>query len=444
MKIRSLRGLPAQAPLTRQYYGLAEEVIFRVLAGYGYRELGLSVLEPTELFARTLGEATDLVEKEMYTFADRKGASLTLRPEGTAGCVRTCEELGLLFNQVQRLWYRGPMFRYERPQKGRYRQFEQLGAECFGMAGPEAEAELLLMSARIWRELGVAELLELELNSLGNACSRQAYRAALLEYLAPREAELDEDSRRRLHRNPLRILDSKVPKTRELLQGAPTLDASLDEASRQHLDRLRELLDEAHQPYRLNTSIVRGLDYYNHTVFEWTTRALGAQGAVCSGGRYDGLAEQLGARPAPAVGFALGLDRLALLLKERDERAGGGNRFLVAPHVYLASLGWEARKHALLLGERMRSEVPGLRILVDCGAGGFKNQLKRADASGAELAVLLGEDELAAASVTLKPLRTEAAQRRIPERELAASLRQLQRTATSETGQAGHTRRETS
>ena len=424
MKIRGLRGMSAQAPLTRQYFRHAEAVVCRILDGYGYRELGLPLLEATELFARAVGESTDLVEKEMYTFEDRNGISVTLRPEGTAGCIRACEELGLLFNQMQRLWYRGPMFRYEKPQQGRYRQFEQIGAECLGMEGPEADAELLLMSARMWRELEVDGFLELELNSLGSAGSRKAYRDALVSYLEPRVADLDTDSQRRLRTNPMRILDSKDPKTRELLQGAPRLDAYYDAESREHFAGVRRLLDLAELPYRINASIVRGLDYYNQTVFEWTTDVLGTQGAVCSGGRYDGLAASLGARPIQGVGFALGLDRLALLLRERDERRrpDSGGLWLKPVDVYLVSLGDQAREQAILLAERLRTQLPWLHLLVDCGSGKLKSQMKRADASGAGFALLLGDEELAAGEVTIKPLRSRVGQQRVAEQGLAAFL----------------------
>lgn len=422
MNIRGLRGMPLQAPLVRQYYRLAEDTAARVLDSYGYQETGLPVLESTELFARAVGESTDLVEKEMYTFDDRNGVSLTLRPEGTAGCVRAAEEMGLLFNQVQRLWYRGPMFRYEKPQKGRYRQFEQIGAECFGMPGPDVDAELLLLGARLWRELGLADLIRLELNSLGSVAARQAYRQALVDYLRPFEEELDPDSRRRLQTNPLRILDSKILRTRELLQDAPRLDAFYDEASQQHFDGLRRLLDKAGQAYEINTSIVRGLDYYNQTVFEWTTEALGAQSAVCSGGRYDGLAAELGSRPVPGVGFALGLDRLVLLLQEKADKASG-SEWIAPVQVYLVSVGSAARSAALLLGEKLRTQLPGLRLLLDCSPAKLKSQMKRADKSGAEIALILGEDELAAGQVGVKWLRSRAEQKSVAEEALAACLR---------------------
>jgi len=404
--------LPAQ----KRIFRLIEDVARDVLGGYGYQEIGLPQLEQTQLFKRSVGENTDIVEKEMYTFDDRNGESLTLRPEGTAGCVRFAEQNGLLFNQVQRLFYSGAMFRYERPQKGRYRQFEQIGAECFGMAGPDIDAELLLMNARIWRRLGLDADITLELNSLGDAESRMRYTSELVSYLTNYAADLDDDSRRRLDSNPMRILDSKVEKTQEILRGAPLLSEFVDDESRAHFDELCQLLTDLGLAFRINTSIVRGLDYYNRTVFEWVTDSLGAQGTVCAGGRYDGLVEQLGGRPTPGVGFAMGLDRLALMKAQQEEESP-------AAHVYVVSQPGSTRSAALQVAEDLRDEMPGCTVLVHCGAGKFKAQMKKADASGAELALILGEDEVAAGTVSVKSLRSDGSQEQIQKESLGAWCR---------------------
>ncbi|XOV90723.1 MAG: histidine--tRNA ligase [Pseudomonadota bacterium] len=379
------------------------DVVRGILASYGYREVGMPLLEPTQLFERLVGEATDIVEKEMYTFLDRNGESVTLRPEGTAGCVRLAQQHGLIFNQVQRLWYAGPMFRYERPQKGRYRQFEQIGVECFGMEGPDIDAELLFLLARIWKELDVQDDVALELNTMGDGGSRAAYRDALVDYLGRFKADLDEDSQRRLQTNPLRILDSKAEKTREILVDAPMLNEFLDKESKEHFDNLRRLLDRKQLAYRVNPYIVRGLDYYNRTVFEWTTTTLGSQGTVCGGGRYDGLVEEIGGKPTPAVGFAMGLDRLALMLEDKFAPRATAD-------VYVVSQGDAARMEALQLAERVRSAMPDLRVVTHCGEGKFKSQLKRADASDATIALILGEDELAKDEIAVKHLRDEGQQ----------------------------------
>jgi histidyl-tRNA synthetase len=411
MKIQAVRGMQDMLPEKQEVLRHVADCVRDVFTAYGYREVGLPVLESTDLFKRLVGESTDIVEKEMYTFEDRNGDSVTMRPEGTAGCVRLAQQGGLTYNQVQRLWYGGPMFRYERPQKGRYRQFEQMGAECFGMAGPDIDAELLLMLGRLWQSLGLADGIMLELNSMGSADARAEYRKALVEFLTPFADELDEDSRRRLTTNPLRILDSKVERTRELLEGAPVLNDFLDEESKRHFDELRGLLDRAQMPYKVNPRIVRGLDYYNSTVFEFVTDTLGAQGTVCAGGRYDGLVEELGGKPTPAVGFAIGLERLALMLEESFNAANTAD-------IYVASIGDSARNQALLLAERVRDAHPGRRVVVHCGEGKFKAQLKRADASGAEVAVILGEDELARDEVTVKLLRESGEQASVPVSEL--------------------------
>ena len=400
--------LPAQKKISRTI----EDVVREVLATYGYREIGLPQLEQTELFKRVVGENTDIVEKEMYTFDDRNGESLTLRPEGTAGCVRFAEQNGLLFNQVQRLWYSGAMFRYERPQKGRYRQFDQIGAECFGMPGPDVDAELLLMNARIWRKLGLDGDIRLELNSLGNPDARAMFKEKLAGYLQAYEQDLDEDSQRRLTTNPLRILDSKSSKTQEILRGAPVLADFMDNESKQHFEGLRGLLDDNGIAYEVNPNIVRGLDYYNKTVFEWITTTLGSQGTVCGGGRYDGLVEQLGGKPSPGVGFAMGLDRLSLMLAEKMESSKDAD-------VYVVSQGNAARATALRLAESIRDQLSGKKVVVHCGDGKFKSQMKKADASGADLALVLGEDEVAAGTVSIKSLREGGEQSTISQETLA-------------------------
>ncbi len=415
MKIQAVRGMQDLLPRQKEIFRFIEDTVRDVLGSYGYQEVGLPVIESTNLFKRLVGEDTDIVEKEMYTFDDRNQESLTLRPEGTAGCVRMAQENGLTYNQVQRLWYAGPMFRYERPQKGRYRQFEQIGAECFGMPGPDIDAELMLLTHRIFTALGVAGDLGLEINSLGGAESRVAYRAALTSYLSGVATELDEDSLRRLETNPLRIFDSKVARTQSALEGAPLLQDFLDDESIAHFDGLRRTLDSRQVPYRVNPRIVRGLDYYNRTVFEWVTDTLGAQGTVCGGGRYDGLVEQIGGKPTPGVGFALGLDRIALMLEDKFESRHQAD-------VYIASAGDKARAYALDVAEGVRDGFASLRVIVDCGAGKFKAQLKKADASGASLALIIGEDEVAGGQVTIKHLREDREQQSINTDELGQFL----------------------
>jgi histidyl-tRNA synthetase len=412
MKIQAVRGMQDVLPVQKNISRMIEDVVREVLAAYGYGEIGLPLLEQTELFKRVVGENTDIVEKEMYTFDDRNGDSLTLRPEGTAGCVRFAEQNGLLFNQVQRLWYCGAMFRYERPQKGRYRQFDQIGAECFGVPGPDIDAEILFMNARVWRKLGLSGDIRLELNSLGNPDSRVKFKEKLASYLRTYEHDLDEDSKKRLTTNPLRILDSKSSKTQEILLGAPVLSDFMDNESKEHLEGLRGLLDDNGITYEINPNIVRGLDYYNKTVFEWTTKKLGSQGTVCGGGRYDGLVEQLGGKPSPGIGFAMGLDRLSLMLTEKMESSKDVD-------VYIVSQGDAARGTALRLAESIRDELAGKRIVVHCGGGKFKAQIKKADASGADLALVLGENEVAAGTVGIKSLREVGEQSTISQDTLA-------------------------
>ncbi len=396
-----------------------ESVLREVVHAYGYTEVRLPLLEKTELFKRSIGEVTDIVEKEMYTFEDRNGDSLTLRPEGTAGCVRACMEHGLLHNQVQRLWYSGPMFRHERPQKGRYRQFHQLGVESFGMAGPDIDAEMIFMTARMWQRLGLKHTV-LQVNSLGTPQARSSYRAALVEYLRGRYDELDEDSRRRLESNPLRILDSKNTALQAVVDAAPVLPDYLDEESRQHFAGLLALLDAAGIDYEVNPRLVRGLDYYSRTVFEWVTDQLGAQGTICAGGRYDGLVEYLGGRPTPAFGFAVGLERLLALLQESGVDLPDG-----FPHLYLVLVGEQGRLRGLVFADELRDALPGLRVQCNCDGGSFKSQFKRADRSGAEFALVLGDDEVEQQTVTLKPLRTDAGQEVLQQQDVAAHLREL-------------------
>jgi len=398
-------------PRQKEIFRFVEDKVRDVLRSYGYQEISFPVIESTALFKRLVGEATDVVEKEMYTFDDRNGDSLTLRPEGTAGAVRLAQENGLVYNQVQRFWYSGSMFRYERPQKGRYRQFEQIGAECFGMPGPDIDVELQYMAIRMWKELGISDDVSLELNSLGSTESRAIFRAELVKYFSNVKDELDEDSLRRLETNPLRILDSKVEKTKRLLQGAPLLSDFLDSESKEHFDDLRRMLDNRQIPYRVNPLIVRGLDYYNKTVFEWVTDKLGSQGAVCSGGRYDGLVEQVGGKPTPGVGFAMGLDRIALMLEPGFET---GNQ----ADVYIASAGDKARAYALALAEDIRDGESGYKVVVNCGEGKFKSQLKKADNSGASLALIVGDDEVDSGQVTIKHLRESGEQKLINTDEL--------------------------
>jgi len=415
--IQAIRGMHDILPESAPAWQALEQTLRTLAQGYGYEEIRVPLLEKTELFVRTIGEVTDIVEKEMYTFVDLSGDSLSLRPEGTAGCVRACIENGLLHNQTRRLWYLGPMFRHERPQKGRYRQFHQWGVEAYGFTGPDIDAELILLSARLWRLLGIDGIVRLQINSLGTTESRARYRAALVEYLSAHHERLDEDSRRRLHTNPLRILDSKNPELCDLLAAAPALGDYLDDESKEHFAGLRELLAAAGLACEVNPRLVRGLDYYEKTVFEWVTDRLGAQGTVCAGGRYDRLIEQLGGRATPAAGFALGIERLLALLED-----GAAPVTAAAPHVYLIAVGAAAERAAPGFAEDLRDELPALRLCVNCGGGNFKNQFRRADKSGALAALILGEDELVNGVVGVKYLRDERLQEVVPRGELARRL----------------------
>lgn len=422
-KITAIRGMNDNLPGQTSRWQYLESTLSRILTSYHYQEIRFPVLERTELFKRSIGEVTDIVEKEMYTFDDRNGESVTLRPEGTACCVRACEEHGLLYNQTQRLWYMGPMFRYERPQKGRLRQFHQLGVEAFGMTGPDIDAEVILMSARFWREMGISEHLTLQLNTIGSSDNRRAYGAALVEFLTPRKAELDEDSQRRLESNPLRILDSKDASTQQLLADAPALHDYIDSESMQHFRDLCAILDACGVSYEVNQRLVRGLDYYCNTVFEWVTDKLGAQGTVCAGGRYDGLVEQLGGRPTPAVGFAMGIERATLLLETLEAYPADVD---AAPDVFVMTPDDKSGIALLPLVETIRNGLSHVQCVANCGGGSFKSQMKRADKSGARYALIAGQRELEQNSVVIKALRDGSVEQRlVPQDQLLKTLQAL-------------------
>jgi len=404
-KLQAIRGMTDILPQETGRWQVIERKIAEILNNYGYQEIRMPILEKTELFARSIGEQTDIVAKEMYSFEDRNGDSLTLRPEGTAGCVRAGLEHGLFHNQTQKLWYMGPMFRHERPQKGRQRQFHQIGVEAFGFAGPDIDAELIMLSARLWRELGLKDIC-LQLNSLGTAQARTGYREILIDYFLQHEKQLDEDSQRRLHTNPLRILDSKNPDMQELINAAPVMKDHLDEQSRLHFEQLLHMLNEAGIKYEINPRLVRGLDYYGQTVFEWLTDQLGAQGTVCAGGRYNGLIEHFGGKPVPAFGFALGMERLMALIK-----TNGCDIELQPLHAYLILSAEDGVTAAgMKLAENLRNQLPQLRLMTHCGGGSFKNQFKRADKSGALFGLILGSDEVKNQTVGFKSLRDKSEQ----------------------------------
>ena len=421
--IQAIRGmhdvLPEQTPLW-QY---AEQMIRDVLGAYGYSEIRLPIVEKTELFKRSIGEVTDIVEKEMYTFDDRNGDSLTLRPEGTAGCLRACLEHGLLHNQVHRLWYYGPMYRHERPQKGRYRQFIQLGVETYGMAGSDIDAELILIMDRLWKKLGIRNKVRLQLNSLGTIAERLIYRETLVSYFQAHLDELDEDSLRRLATNPLRILDTKNPAMQQVVANAPELMAYLGDESLNHFNTLTATLNDLGIRYEINSRLVRGLDYYSKTVFEWVTDELGSQGTVCAGGRYDSLIEQLGGKPNFAVGFAMGIERLLALLETL-----GNVPLARSVDVYMIRVGETAEREGLRFAEAIRNEVPGLKLQVNCGGGSFKSQFKKADKSGAEYAIILGDDEVSRGEVSVKSLRSEQGQQTLSREQMCAFLQALCRS----------------
>jgi len=404
--------LPQDINLWQQLEASASQAF----SAYGYTEIRTPVLEKTALFVHSIGESTDIVEKEMYAFEDRGGEHIALRPEGTAGVVRAAIENGLLYGQPQRLWYRGAMFRRERPQRGRTRQFHQIGVEVFGLAGPDIDAEIILMGQRLWQSLGLKDL-RLEINSLGSSAERADYRGKLVAYLEQRFADLDEDSQRRLERNPLRILDTKNPQTRELLKDAPVLQDSFGSESRSYMDTLLKTLDSMGVEYTVNPFLVRGLDYYSQTVFEWITGELGAQGTVCAGGRYDGLVEQRSGRPWPGIGFAMGEERLVELLKLQPQESPK------TADAYFVLMGEGSALAGLKLAEQLRTEISGLRLQSNMGGGSFKSQFKRADRSGADFALILAEGELESASITIKPLRGQGDQVNIPVGELPAWLK---------------------
>jgi histidyl-tRNA synthetase len=402
--IQPVKGMNDVLPADIAAWQRLERIARELFASYAYQEIRVPIVEHTGLFKRSIGEFTDIVQKEMFTFDDPSGDSLTLRPEATAGIVRAMISNGLLHNQRQRVWCAGPMFRHEKPQRGRFRQFYQLDVEAFGYAGPDIDAELIMLSSRLLRTAGVQRV-ELNLNSLGTPASRKVHREKLVSYFSAHKSKLDADSLRRLEGNPLRILDSKNPDLQDIIAGAPLLTEYLDTESRQHFDGLCRHLDAVGITYVINPRLVRGLDYYSHTVFEWVTSELGSQGAVCSGGRYDGLVTQLGGEPVPAMGWALGQERIVELLRVQGVKAQAN-----APDVYFVVAGQRAEAEGLALAERLRDAVPGLRIEVNCGAGSFKSQLKRADKSGAALALILGDTETERRVIGLKSLRVEEPQ----------------------------------
>lgn len=415
--IQAIRGMNDCLPDQTVQWQFVEDTIHQLVSSYGYREIRTPIVESTDLFKRSIGEVTDIVEKEMYTFDDH-GDSLTLRPEGTACTVRAGIEHGLLYNQQQRLWYMGPMFRHERPQKGRYRQFHQFGVETYGLSGPDIDAELIRMTARLWKMLGMSEHVLLEINSLGSNEARTAYKETLVNYLRAHKESLDEDSLRRLESNPLRVLDSKNPDVQAVVANAPMLIDHLDEDSALHFNQLRERLDAFGIQYRINPSLVRGLDYYNRTVFEWVTESLGAQGTVCAGGRYDGLVQQLGGKATPAVGFALGLERLILMLQELDLMGNATSNI----DVYVCALGDAAELFSVEVAERLRDKLPHLKVMNHCGGGNFKKQMKRADASGAAITLIIGDSEAETNQVTVKAMREQKEQQSMSIEQLIATL----------------------
>lgn len=420
--IQAIRGMNDILPPDTALWQFVEKTIQTVLKSYGYNEIRLPVIEKTDLFKRSIGEATDIVEKEMYTFLDRNNESLTLRPEGTAGCVRAGIEHGLFYNQIQRLWYMGPYFRYERPQKGRYRQFYQCGAEIFGIETADIDAELILLSAKIFEHLGLKSVITLQLNSLGSIAARAQYRKELVDYFTQHRDQLDEDSQRRLTTNPLRILDSKNPAMQTLIENAPKLVNHLDSDSAAHFEKLQEYLTQAGVGYTINPCLVRGLDYYTKTVFEWVTNELGAQGTVCAGGRYDGLVEQLAGRPTPALGFAIGMERTILLVQQTQPDLG-------QTHLdgYFITDSDAAFQKGLALADQLRDQITGFSVLMHCGGGSMKNQFKKADKSGARWALILGSNELETDSIAIKSLREKTEQMTIKQDEIVAFFKQKNR-----------------
>ncbi|MFC3094692.1 histidine--tRNA ligase [Alteromonas sediminis] len=418
--IQAIRGMNDQLPSQTRLWQQVETILRKVVSQYGYQEIRTPIVESTDLFKRSIGEVTDIVEKEMYTFEDRNGDSLTLRPEGTASTVRAGNEHGLLYNQQQRLWYMGPMFRHERPQKGRYRQFHQFGVETYGLHGPDIDVEVIMLSARLWKEMGITDHVKLELNTLGEPAAREKFKHALVEYLEARKEQLDEDSLRRLTTNPLRILDSKNPQVQAALDGAPTLNDFLDDTDQLHFSQLCERLTSLGIEYQINPRLVRGLDYYNKTVFEWVTDSLGAQGTVCAGGRYDGLVEQLGGKASPAVGFAMGIERLVLLLESLQKLDTND----AIADVYVAALGDNATGYAMQIAEQLRDNMADVRVLLHCGGGNAKKQLKRANSAGVKVCVIVGEAELTSKTAVVKPMLGQHEQQTLSTETLAKELKQ--------------------
>jgi histidyl-tRNA synthetase len=420
-KIQAIRGMNDCLPTDSGLWQFVESSIRQVVASYGYQEIRTPIVESTDLFKRSIGEVTDIVEKEMYTFFDRNSDSLTLRPEGTASVVRAGNEHGLLYNQQQRLWYMGQMFRHERPQKGRYRQFHQFGVEVFGLAGPDIDAEVILLSSRLWKNFGISQHVTLEINSLGSSEARVDFKAKLVAFLKTRISELDEDSLRRLESNPLRVLDSKNPQVQNVVKDAPKLIDSLDKESAIHFQGLCERLDNLGIKYRVNPALVRGLDYYNRTVFEWVTDSLGAQGTVCAGGRYDGLVEQLGGKATQGVGFAIGLERLVLMLQtfELDKNVES------VVDIYVTAMDESVEFYARKVSELLRDALPQIKVMNHCGGGNFKKQMKRADQSGASVALIIGLDEMVSQQVAVKHLREKQPQETISVDELTYFIKKL-------------------
>jgi len=420
-QIQAIRGMNDCLPSETGLWQFVESTIRQVVASYGYQEIRTPIVESTDLFKRSIGEVTDIVEKEMYTFADRNSDSLTLRPEGTACVVRAGNEHGLLYNQQQRLWYIGQMFRHERPQKGRYRQFHQFGVEVFGLAGPDIDAEVILLSARLWEKFGISQNVTLEINSLGSTEARASYKEQLVAFLKTRESELDEDSLRRLQTNPLRVLDSKNPQVQKAIKDAPQLIDCLDEESAKHFQGLCERLDNLGIKYRVNPALVRGLDYYNRTVFEWVTDSLGSQGTVCAGGRYDGLVEQLGGKATQGVGFAMGLERLVLMLQtlklDKD--------LVSVVDIYVTAMDESVELYARQVSEKLRDALPQIKLMNHCGGGNFKKQMKRADQSGASIAFIIGQDEMETQQVAVKYLREKQPQEIVSINELTHFTQKL-------------------
>lgn len=416
--IQAIRGMNDILPDQAHHWEFFEQTVREWMAAFGYRSIRMPIVEQTDLFVRSIGAVTDIVEKEMYTFLDHlNGESLTLRPEGTASCVRAALEHNLLYSGPQRLYYSGPMFRHERPQKGRYRQFHQVGVEALGYTGPDIDAEHIVMCADLWGKLGITDV-RLEIGTLGSVESRNLHRGRLINYLEQHLGELDEDAHRRLHSNPLRILDSKNPEMQQIIDGAPRLLDDLDEDSLKHFEGLQRSLRDQQIDFEINPRLVRGLDYYNRTVFEWVTDRLGAQGTVCAGGRYDGLVEQIGGKSTPACGFAMGVERLLALMQECGKEMPH-----VGPDAYVVHQGESATRFAWETVRYLRDE--GLKVILHCGDGSFKSQMKKADASGARFAVIIGDDEANATEITIKPLREAVEQVRVGLAESVNLLKQI-------------------